>query len=471
MRSLQTLYDKLWNDHVVHENDDGSVLLYIDAHLIHEVTSPQAFEGLRLSNRQLWRKNSMLAVPDHSVPTTDRSHSIKDKTSRIQLETLEKNCHSHAISYIPLHSNNQGIVHIIGPEQGFTMPGITLVCGDSHTSTHGALACLAMGIGTSDVEHVMATQCLIFRKLKNMRVCIKGKVPEGVAAKDIILHIIGSIGTASGSGYAIEYTGDTIENLSMEGRMTICNMTIEAGSRSGLIACDDTTMEYMSERPLAPRGKMWEAARRNWKELKSDIDSHFDKTHTFSVEDIEPQVTWGTSPEMVTSVTSRVPNPENEENLVKSESRKRALAYMGLTSGTEMRDINLDRIFIGSCTNSRIEDLRVAAKVARNYHVAKNIKQALVVPGSGKVRQQAEKEGLDKIFMEAGFDWRLPGCSMCIAMNSDRVQPGERCASTSNRNFEGRQGGGGRTHLASPAMVAAAAINGRFVDIREWDYR
>ena len=462
----QTLYDKLWHSHLVHEERDGAALIYIDRHLVHEVTSPQAFEGLRLAGRKPWRTSSILAVADHNVPTTDRSRGIDDPISRLQVETLDQNCSDYGITEFKMNDARQGIVHIIGPEQGATLPGMTVVCGDSHTSTHGAFAALAFGIGTSEVEHVLATQCLPLKKSKAMQIVVEGELSRGVTAKDLVLAIIGNIGTAGGTGYAIEFGGGTIRSLSMEARMTICNMTIEAGARAGMVAVDDTTLAYVKGRPFAPTGAMWERATAYWKTLKSDEDARFDKVVRFTAADIKPQVTWGTSPEMVGTVDDRVPDPARESNPVTRQAMERALAYMGLSPNTPIKDIKLDKIFIGSCTNSRIEDLRAAAQVVRGRHIASNIKLALVVPGSGLVKRQAEKEGLDKIFVEAGFEWREPGCSMCLGMNDDRLQPGERCASTSNRNFEGRQGAGGRTHLVSPQMAAAAAIAGHFVDVR-----
>lgn len=462
-----TLYDKLWEMHEVRRNDDGTSLIYVDRHLVHEVTSPQAFEGLKLARRSLWRQNANLATADHNVPTTNRAQGIADPVSRLQVETLDQNCADYGITEFGMNDARQGIVHVIGPEQGATLPGMTVVCGDSHTSTHGAFGALAFGIGTSEVEHVLATQCLILEKAKNMRVRVDGEMPLGITAKDIVLAIIGKIGTAGGTGHAIEFAGDTIEKLSIEGRMTICNMAIEAGARAGMIAVDDKTIEYFRGRPYAPKGAMWDLAVKAWREMKSDSDAKFDKEAMLHAKDIKPQVTWGTSPEMVVPVDSAVPDPEKEPNSVRRINQQQALKYMDLKAGTPIRNIYLDKIFIGSCTNSRIEDLRAAAKVVKGQKVAKNIKLALVVPGSGLVKVQAEKEGLDKIFKEAGFEWREPGCSMCLGMNEDSLKPGERCASTSNRNFEGRQGTGGRTHLVSPAMAAAAAIAGHFVDIRE----
>ncbi|MCR4347890.1 MAG: 3-isopropylmalate dehydratase large subunit [Sulfuricaulis sp.] len=462
-----TLYDKLWDAHVVRHNDDGTSLLYVDRHLVHEVTSPQAFEGLRLAGRKLWRVDANLATADHNVPTTDRARGIADPVSRLQVETLDQNCHDYGITEFAMNDARQGIVHVIGPEQGATLPGMTVVCGDSHTSTHGAFGALAFGIGTSEVEHVLATQCLILKKAKNMRVRVEGKIPAGITAKDIVLAIIGKIGTAGGNGHAIEFAGDAIRELSVEGRMTVCNMAIEAGARAGMIAVDEKTIEYFRGRPYAPKGDMWDKAVVAWHGMTSDADAKFDKDVVLQAADIKPQVTWGTSPEMVVPVDGTVPDPDKETDSIKRGSMQRALQYMGLKPGTAMRDIFLDKIFIGSCTNSRIEDLRAAAAVVKGRKIANSIKLALVVPGSGLVKVQAEKEGLDIIFRAAGFEWREPGCSMCLAMNADRLEPGERCASTSNRNFEGRQGAGGRSHLVSPAMAAAAAIAGHFVDIRD----
>jgi len=463
--NTQTLYDKLWNSHVVRSEADGTALLYIDRHLVHEVTSPQAFEGLRLAGRKPWRTSSMLAVPDHNVPTVRRVERIHDPVSRVQVETLDSNCKEFGVTEFKMNDPRQGIVHVIGPEQGATLPGMTIVCGDSHTSTHGAFAALAFGIGTSEVEHVMATQCLLMKKAKAMQVLVEGKLGRGVTAKDVVLAIIGKIGTAGGTGYAIEFAGSAIRGLSMEGRMTVCNMAIEAGARAGMIAADETTINYFKGRPFAPHGELWDKAAANWRSLHSDEGAKFDKVVTLDAAAIRPQVTWGTSPEMVVAVDGRVPDPKNESDAIKRGSIENALAYMGLQANTPITDIMIDKVFIGSCTNSRIEDLRAAAEVARGKHVATNVKLAMVVPGSGLVKQQAEKEGLDKIFIAAGFEWREPGCSMCLAMNDDRLSPGERCASTSNRNFEGRQGQGGRTHLVSPAMAAAAAIAGHFVDV------
>ena len=462
-----TLYDKIWRDHLVREGSAEECLIYIDRHLVHEVTSPQAFAGLGLSGRDLWRKDSILAMPDHNVPTTRRDQEIADPTSRMQIETLAQNCTTHEITYYNINDSRQGIVHVTGPEQGAILPGMTVACGDSHTSTNGAFAVFALGIGTSDVEHVLATQCLLLKKTKNMRITVSGKLSSGVSAKDIILSIIGTIGTAGATGYTIEYTGETIQNLSMEGRMTICNMSIEAGARAGMVAFDETTAGYLAGRPWVPQGDSWEGALVAWQDLNSDSGALFDKEFYFDAATVTPQVSWGTSPEMVVSVDDYVPDPATETDAVKAEGMRRALDYMDLTPGTIMRDIAIDKVFIGSCTNARIEDLRAAAEVIKGKKVAKNIKQALVVPGSGLVKQQAEQEQLNQIFVEAGFEWREPGCSMCLGMNDDILGSGERCASTSNRNFEGRQGRGGRTHLLSPAMAAAAAIAGHFVDVRE----
>ncbi|MCG6967465.1 MAG: 3-isopropylmalate dehydratase large subunit [Chromatiaceae bacterium] len=463
----RTLYDKLWDSHVVREEPDGTALLYIDRHLVHEVTSPQAFEGLRLAHRPLWRTDANLATADHNVPTTDRSQGIADPVSRLQVETLDSNCAEFRITEFGMSDPRQGIVHVIGPEQGATLPGMTVVCGDSHTSTHGAFGALAHGIGTSEVEHVLATQCLIQKKSRSMLIVVDGPVGPGVTAKDIVLAIIGRIGTAGGTGYALEFSGQAIRDLSIEGRMTVCNMAIEAGARSGFIAVDDKTIEYVKGRPFAPRPEYWDQAVAYWQTLHSDDGAEFDEVVRIPAAEIQPQVTWGTSPEMVVPVGERVPDPDRETDPVRAQGMRRALQYMGLEAGTPIAQISLDKVFIGSCTNSRIEDLRAAAQVARGRKVAGNIRQALVVPGSGLVKAQAEQEGLDKIFIEAGFEWREPGCSMCLAMNADRLEPGERCASTSNRNFEGRQGQGGRTHLVSPAMAAAAAIAGHFVDVRD----
>lgn len=467
LMSGKTLYDKLWDAHLVRANPDGSCLIYIDRHLVHEVTSPQAFEGLRLAGRKPWRVSANLATADHNVPTTDRRQGIADPVSRLQVETLDANCRDFGITEFGMNDPRQGIVHIIGPEQGATLPGMTVVCGDSHTSTHGAFGALAFGIGTSEVEHALATQCLVLKKAKNMRVRVEGDIPAGVTAKDIVLAIIGRVGTAGGTGHAIEFAGSAIRALSVEGRMTVCNMAIEAGARAGMVAVDEKTIEYLRGRPYAPNGEMWERATVAWRELVSDPDARFDSDILLHASDIVPQVTWGTSPEMVVSVGGSVPDPAAESNPVKREGMQRALEYMGLQPGIRIRDITLDKVFIGSCTNSRIEDLRAAAAVVKGKRVAPSVRLAMVVPGSGLVKAQAEKEGLDRIFSDAGFEWREPGCSMCLAMNADRLEPGERCASTSNRNFEGRQGPGGRTHLVSPAMAAAAAIAGHFVDVRE----
>ncbi len=463
----QTLYDKLWSSHVVREEADGTALLYIDRQLVHEVTSPQAFEGLKLAGRQPWRVSANLAVADHNVPTTNRAGGIDDPVSRLQVETLDKNCAEFGIIEFGMDDVRQGIVHVIGPEQGATLPGMTVVCGDSHTSTHGAFACLAHGIGTSEVEHVLATQCLLQKKSKAMLVRVEGALGKGVSAKDIALHLIGRIGTAGGTGYALEFAGSAIRALSMEGRMTLCNMAIEAGARAGMVAVDDTTIQYVQGRPFAPKAEMWERAVAYWRTLRSDEGARFDAAVEIDARGIRPQVTWGTSPEMVTGIDGLVPDPALEPDPVKREGMERALQYMGLVPRTPIREIRLDKIFIGSCTNSRIEDLRAAAAIVKGRHIAANIKLAMVVPGSGLVKQQAEREGLDRIFTAAGFEWREPGCSMCLAMNADRLEPGERCASTSNRNFEGRQGAGGRTHLVSPEMAAAAAIAGHFADVRE----
>ena len=465
--TAQTLYDKLWQQHLVRTDDNGTSLIYIDRQLVHEVTSPQAFEGLRLADRKPHRLDSILATPDHNVPTNNRDQGISDPISRLQVETLDQNCKDFGVTEFALNDIRQGIVHVVGPEQGATLPGMTVVCGDSHTSTHGAFGAIAFGIGTSEVEHVLATQCLIQKKAKNMLVRVDGQCQPGVTAKDIVLAIIGELGTAGGTGYTIEFAGKAIQALSMEGRMTVCNMTIEAGARVGLIAVDETTINYLKGRPFAPQGKNWDKAVAAWSNLHSDPNAHFDKTVVLDVSDIKPQVTWGTSPEMVVSVDDNVPNPENETDAVKRNGMEQALQYMGLKADQAITDIQLDRVFIGSCTNSRIEDLRQAAAAIKGGKVADTLKQALVVPGSGLVKQQAEQEGLDKVFIEAGFEWRDPGCSMCLAMNADRLESGEHCASTSNRNFEGRQGLGGRTHLVSPAMAAAAAVAGHFVNISQ----
>lgn len=468
----KTLYDKLWDMHEVTRRDDGSSLIYIDRHILHEVTSPQAFEGLRLAGRTPWRVDANIATPDHNVPTTRTERAgglmaIADPVSRLQVQTLDENCDDFGILEFKMSDVRQGIVHVVGPEQGATLPGMTVVCGDSHTSTHGAFGALAHGIGTSEVEHVLATQCLVAKKMKNMQVRVEGTLGAGVTAKDIVLAIIGRIGTAGGNGHALEFAGSAIRELSMEGRMTICNMAIEAGARVGMVAVDDKTIDYVRGRPFAPKGADWDAAMAVWKDLVSDADAHFDTVVELRAEDIKPQVSWGTSPEMVLAVDQNVPDPEREADPVKKDSIARALKYMGLQPNQPITSIRLDRVFIGSCTNSRIEDLRAAAEVARGRKVAASVKQALVVPGSGLVKAQAEAEGLDKVFVEAGFEWREPGCSMCLAMNPDKLGSGEHCASTSNRNFEGRQGAGGRTHLVSPAMAAAAAVAGHFVDVRE----
>ncbi len=462
----RTLFDKIWESHVVHRQDDGTCLLYIDRHLVHEVTSPQAFEGLRMAGRKVRRPDATLAVADHNVPTTDRSKGIADPESRVQVETLEANCKEFGVPYFGMDDIRQGIVHIIGPEQGLTLPGMTIVCGDSHTATHGAFGALAFGIGTSEVEHVLATQTLIQRPAKNMRITVDGVLPFGVTAKDVILAIIGKIGTAGGTGHVIEFAGSAIRGLTMEGRMTVCNMAIEAGARAGLIAPDETTFEYLKGRPYAPKGAAWEAAVAYWKTLPSDEGATYDREVKLDAAEIEPQVTWGTSPQDVLPITAQVPDPADESDPNRRAAMERALSYMGLKPGTKLSDITIDRVFIGSCTNARIEDLRAAAAIAKGRKVAPNVR-AMVVPGSGLVKHQAESEGLDRIFREAGFEWREPGCSMCLAMNADRLEPGERCASTSNRNFEGRQGRGGRTHLVSPAMAAAAAVTGRLTDVRE----
>ncbi|MCH4563473.1 3-isopropylmalate dehydratase large subunit [Halomonas sp. EGI 63088] len=470
----QTLYDKLWSQHLVKERDDGTALIYIDRQLLHEVTSPQAFEGLRLAGRKPWRLDANLATPDHNVPTTvieraEGNAGIKDPVSLIQVQTLDDNCEAFGIEEFRINDARQGIVHVVGPEQGATLPGMTVVCGDSHTATHGAFAALAHGIGTSEVEHVLATQCLLAQKMKNMQVRVEGRLGTGVTAKDIVLAVIGRIGTAGGTGYAIEFAGSAIRDLTMEGRMTVCNMAIEAGARVGLIGVDDTTIEYLRERPFAPTAEQWDAAVADWRHLVSDDDAAFDKVVELDAAAIEPQVSWGTSPEMVTGVSGEVPDPAEAPDETVQRSYVRALEYMGLAPKQRITDIRLDKVFIGSCTNGRIEDLREAAKVAKGKKVADSIMLAMVVPGSGLVKRQAEAEGLDKIFTEAGFEWREPGCSMCLAMNADKLGTGEHCASTSNRNFEGRQGYGGRTHLVSPAMAAAAAIAGHFVDVRSID--
>jgi 3-isopropylmalate/(R)-2-methylmalate dehydratase large subunit len=468
----RTLYDKLWDEHIVHAEEDGTAVLYIDRHLVHEVTSPQAFEGLRLAKRKAWRASSIVATADHNTPTTgwERGYDgITDAISKQQITTLDANIKAvGSAAYFPFLDRRQGIVHVIGPESGATLPGMTVVCGDSHTSTHGAFGALAHGIGTSEVEHVLATQTLLARKAKNMLVRVEGQLPRGCGAKDVVLAIIGRIGTAGGTGYTIEFAGSAIRALSMEGRMTVCNMAIEGGARAGLIAVDDTTIDYVKGRPLAPRGLEWVLAVAYWRTLHSDPDAHWDAVVEFDAATIRPQVTWGTSPEMVLSIEDRVPDPEREKDANKRSAIERALTYMALEPNKPISDIRIDKVFIGSCTNSRIEDMREAAAVVRRLggKVAPNVKLALVVPGSGLVKEQAEREGLDQVFKAAGFEWREPGCSMCLAMNADRLEPGERCASTSNRNFEGRQGAGGRTHLVSPAMAAAAAIEGHFVDVR-----
>ena len=470
----RTLYDKIWDEHIIHSEEDGTAVLYIDRHLVHEVTSPQAFEGLRVANRKLWRLSSIVATADHNTPTTgwENGHDgITDPISKEQVTTLDKNITEYgAAAYFPFLSKRQGIIHVIGPENGATLPGMTVVCGDSHTSTHGAFAALAHGIGTSEVEHVMATQTLLTKKANNLLIQVNGQLPRGCTAKDIVLAVIGKIGTAGGTGFTIEFAGSAIRALSMEGRMTLCNMAIEAGARAGLVAVDERTIEYVKGKPLSPVGVAWDQALAYWRTLHSDEGAHFDKTVTLDASEILPQVTWGTSPEMVLSVLDRVPDPDKEKDENKRGAIERALAYMGLTPGKKISDITIDKVFIGSCTNSRIEDMREAAQVIKKIgqKVHKDVKVAMIVPGSGLVKEQAEKEGLDKIFKAAGFEWRQPGCSMCLAMNADRLEPGERCASTSNRNFEGRQGAGGRTHLVSPAMAAAAAIHGHFVDIRQF---
>ena len=465
----RTLYDKLWDDHVVYSEEDGTATIYIDRHLLHEVTSPQAFEGLNLAGRPVWRISANLAVSDHNVPTTDRSEGITDPISKLQVDTLDQNCDAFGITQYKMNDARQGIVHVIGPEQGATLPGMTVVCGDSHTSTHGAFGALAFGIGTSEVEHVLATQTLLMKKSKNMLVKVDGRLQPGSTAKDIVLAVIGKIGTAGGTGSTIEFAGEAIRNLSMEGRMTLCNMAIEAGARSGLVAVDETTIEYIQGRPYAPKGQSLLQAMQYWRTLHSDSDAKFDVVVELRAEEIAPQVTWGTSPEMVLAISESVPDPEKERDPNKRSAMERALEYMNLIPNTPLSSISVDKVFIGSCTNSRIEDMRAAAKVVDRLgkKVAANVKLALVVPGSGLVKAQAEREGLDRIFKAAGFEWREPGCSMCLAMNADRLEPGERCASTSNRNFEGRQGNGGRTHLVSPAMAAAAAIEGHFVDVRK----
>lgn len=467
----KTLYDKLWDDHLVKQRDDGSSLIYIDRHLLHEVTSPQAFEGLELAHRKPWRLSANIATPDHNVPTSQKERlegisGIADNTSRIQVQTLDDNCKNFNIMQFGINDIRQGIVHVVGPEQGLTLPGMTVVCGDSHTATHGAFGCLAHGIGTSEVEHVLATQCLVQKKMKNMLVRVDGKLGKGVTPKDVVLAIIGKIGTAGGTGHAIEFGGQVFRDMSIEGRMTVCNMAIEGGARVGLVAVDDKTIDYVKGRPYAPKGDDWERAVEYWQTLHSDDDAKFDTVIVLNGEEIEPQVSWGTSPEMVVAISQTVPTLNDACDDVQKNDWNRAYQYMGLTAGQALGDIKLDRVFIGSCTNSRIEDIRAAADVVKGRKVADSIKQAMIVPGSGLVKKQAEEEGLDKIFINAGFEWREPGCSMCLAMNADKLQAGEHCASTSNRNFEGRQGNGGRTHLVSPAMAAAAAIAGHFVDVR-----
>ncbi len=462
-----TIYDKIWNEHLVHQQEDGTSLLFVDRHLIHEVTSPQAFEGLRSSNRKVRQPKLTLAVADHNVPTTDRTKGISDKESKIQVDTLDSNCKEFGIQIFGMNDKRQGIVHIIGPEQGFTQPGTIIVCGDSHTATHGAFGALAFGIGTSEVEHVLATQTLVQKKSKNFRINVNGKLPIGVTSKDVILQIIGKIGTAGGTGYVIEYAGDLISNLSVENRMTICNMTIEGGARAGLIQPDQKVFDYLKDKPMSPKGDRWEKALEYWSNLKSDEGANFDKEINLEGKDIKPMVTWGTSPQDVVTIDGKVPNPKNETDPDKKNSIERSLKYMGLNSDVSVKDIKIDKVFIGSCTNGRIEDLREAAKILKDKKIAKHV-NAMVVPGSGLVKEKAEQEGLDKIFINSGFEWREPGCSMCLAMNADKLKPGERCASTSNRNFEGRQGRGGRTHLVSPGMAAAAAISGNLDDVRKY---
>ena len=464
----KNLYEKLWQSHVVHEEADGTALIYIDRHLVHEVTSPQAFEGLKLAGRKPWRVSSIVATADHNTPTDHWDRGIEDPVSRLQVETLDVNMREvGALAYFPFKDKRQGVIHVIGPENGATLPGMTVVCGDSHTSTHGAFGCMALGIGTSEVEHVMATQCLLQKKSKTMLIRVEGRLGRGVSAKDIALAVIGRIGTAGGTGYAIEFGGSAIRALTMEGRMTLCNMSIEAGARMGFVAVDDVTIDYLRGRPFAPTGSQWEAAVAHWRTLHSDEGAQFDRVLELRAEEIQPQVTWGTSPEMVVPIDGKVPDPARESDPVRRENIERALQYMGLNPNMPITEIKVDKIFIGSCTNSRIEDLRAAASVLKGRKIAPNIKLALAVPGSGLVKEQAEREGLDKVFIDAGFEWRMPGCSMCLAMNADRLAPGERCASTSNRNFEGRQGAGSRTHLVSPVMAATAAIAGRFADVRE----
>lgn len=472
----KTLYDKLWDEHLVDEQPDGTALIYIDRQLLHEVTSPQAFEGMRMTERQPWRRQANLATPDHNVPTTKKERlggiaAISDRVSRLQVQTLDKNCTDFEIRQFSMNDDRQGIVHVIGPEQAITQPGMTVVCGDSHTSTHGALGALSQGIGTSEVEHVLTTQCLAQKKMKNMLVKVNGQCAEGITAKDIVLHIIGCIGTAGGTGCTIEFGGEAIKALSIEGRMTVCNMAIEAGARAGLVGVDAKTIDYMRGKPFSPKGAHWDSAVTAWKQLVSDRGSIFDRVVEIDGAAITPQVTWGTSPEMVTGIDGRTPTCDEMTTEAEETALKGALTYMGLKEGQKIVDITLDRVFLGSCTNSRIEDLRAAAAVVKGYRVAPSLKQALAVPGSGLVKQQAEAEGLDQIFLKAGFEWRQPGCSMCLAMNDDKLGKGEHCASTSNRNFEGRQGFGGRTHLVSPAMAAAAAVSGHFVDIRNWRYK
>jgi 3-isopropylmalate/(R)-2-methylmalate dehydratase large subunit len=462
---LKTLYDKLWDAHLVHQDADGTALIYIDRHLVHEVTSPQAFEGLKIAGRKLWRVNSIVSMPDHNTPTEPGFKEIKDPVSRVQVETLDANAREQKLHYFPIGDVRRGIVHVVGPEQGATLPGMTVVCGDSHTSTHGAFGALAFGIGTSEVEHVMATQTLVAKKMKSLLVRVDGAAPAGITAKDIVLAIIGKIGTAGGTGYAIEFAGQAIRDLSIEGRMTVCNMAIEAGARAGIIAVDQKTIDYVRGKPQAPAGADWDKAVTYWHTLHTDEGATFDRTVVIDAASLRPHVTWGTSPEMVTTIDGKVPNPANEADATKRSGIERALQYMGLQADTPISDIKIDKVFIGSCTNSRIEDLRAAAAVAKGKKIAANVKLAMVVPGSGLVKQQAEAEGLDKVFLDAGFEWREPGCSMCLGMNDDQLSPGERCASTSNRNFEGRQGPGGRTHLVSPAMAAAAAVQGHFVDV------
>ena len=463
----QTIYDKIWNEHLVHQQEDGTSLLFVDRHLIHEVTSPQAFEGLRNSNRKVRQPKLALAVADHNVPTTDRTKGISDQESKIQVDTLEKNCKEFGIQLFGMDDKRQGIVHIIGPEQGFTQPGTVIVCGDSHTATHGAFGALAFGIGTSEVEHVLATQTLVQKKSKNFIINVNGSLPIGVTSKDVILQIIGKIGTAGGTGYVIEYAGNLISSLSVEQRMTICNMTIEGGARAGLIEPDQKIFDYLKDKPMSPKKQNWEKALEYWSNLKSDKGAEFDKEITLEGKDIKPMVTWGTSPQDVVTIDGKIPNPNNEKNADKKDSIERSLKYMGLNPDVAVKDIKIDKVFIGSCTNGRIEDLREAAKILKDKKIANHI-SAMVVPGSGLVKEQAEQEGLDKIFINSGFEWREPGCSMCLAMNADKLKPGERCASTSNRNFEGRQGRGGRTHLVSPGMAAAAALSGNLDDVRKY---